>query len=243
MGFIRKVTSLSSLGLVDFRSDKERTAAYTHSAARSAQTTNALLAQQNRLLAQGAQSPSMGPPSMAPAGWYPDPAGGDALRHWNGGAWAAVAGEVAQGVGTTEAGPDRYVPPRWLVILGVVALMSVLGAVLSLAGGDHSAQRALPETTPTTITAVAPDLAVMAASYGPNGDLQPGVLTGILVINNTVEIRTKLYPKASNAFNAAGICNLAIIAGGAKGSVEVFSPGGQLIAYGPVEPYGCRSTL
>jgi hypothetical protein len=50
MGFFRKVTSVSTGGLVDFRSDKERTARKTAKGARAAKKLNKLIAEQNRLL-------------------------------------------------------------------------------------------------------------------------------------------------------------------------------------------------
>ncbi|MCW2691756.1 MAG: hypothetical protein JWM67_360, partial [Mycobacterium sp.] len=48
MGAIRKLTSVSSLGLVDFRSDKERTAAYTKGARKEARKQTGLLKQQTQ---------------------------------------------------------------------------------------------------------------------------------------------------------------------------------------------------
>jgi hypothetical protein len=58
MGLFRKMTSVSTLGAVDFRSDKERTARKSAKGARAAKRTaaearqqTALLREQNRLLA------------------------------------------------------------------------------------------------------------------------------------------------------------------------------------------------
>jgi hypothetical protein len=70
MGAIRKLTSMSSLGLVDFRSDKERTAAYTKGARKEARKQTGLLKQQTRQaaaqqLAAAAQRPAT--PAPAPA--------------------------------------------------------------------------------------------------------------------------------------------------------------------------------
>ena len=57
MGFFRKVTSVSTLGLVDFRSDKERTAAYTKRSAKEARKQTALqTAQLEHAKAQSAAS-------------------------------------------------------------------------------------------------------------------------------------------------------------------------------------------
>ncbi|MGW6600635.1 hypothetical protein [Streptomyces sp. NPDC055036] len=52
MGFIRKSLSVSTLGAVDFRSDKERTAAYTKAAKKQAKQQTKLLKQQTKLLKQ-----------------------------------------------------------------------------------------------------------------------------------------------------------------------------------------------
>lgn len=46
MGITRKMLSVSTLGLVDFRSDKERTAAYTKEQAKQARKQTKLLKQQ-----------------------------------------------------------------------------------------------------------------------------------------------------------------------------------------------------
>jgi hypothetical protein len=109
VGLIRKTMSISTMGLVDFRSDKERTARYTR------QTRNATRAQvaqnmqalelQREMLAQNhvqhveAQAqriapltpqavlgPGGGPPPVGPpAGWYPDQQGQQ--RWWDGTGW------------------------------------------------------------------------------------------------------------------------------------------------------------
>lgn len=52
MGITRKLMSASTMGLVDFRSDRERIARKTAKGARAAKEQNRLLAQQNRILAQ-----------------------------------------------------------------------------------------------------------------------------------------------------------------------------------------------
>lgn len=110
MGFTRKMMSISTAGLVDFRSDKERTAAYTRQAKREAKKQTELMRQQTRLMQaqqRTAQRPAAGvpvpavpqptvppqgqaappPPPGPPAGWYPDPSGAKTLRFWNGGMW------------------------------------------------------------------------------------------------------------------------------------------------------------
>lgn len=84
MGIIRKTISVSTAGLVDFRSDKERTARY------SRQTRNAVRAQsqmQADLAAQQMTTPPPQPVRMTP-GWYQhpgDPAG--LARWWDGNGW------------------------------------------------------------------------------------------------------------------------------------------------------------
>ncbi|WP_440712090.1 hypothetical protein [Gordonia sp. FQ] len=54
MGLTRKVTSASTLGAVDFRSDKERIARSTRQGAKATKKQNKLIAEQNDLLAQQA---------------------------------------------------------------------------------------------------------------------------------------------------------------------------------------------
>jgi hypothetical protein len=46
MGITRKLMSVSTLGLVDFRSDKERTAAYTKAAKKQAKEQTKILKEQ-----------------------------------------------------------------------------------------------------------------------------------------------------------------------------------------------------
>ena len=50
MGIIRKGLSVSSAGLIDFRSDKERIARKTAKGARAAKKANRLMKKQNRIL-------------------------------------------------------------------------------------------------------------------------------------------------------------------------------------------------
>lgn len=50
MGIIRKTLSVSTVGLVDFKSDKERMAASARKTKSAARKTNRLLKEQNKLL-------------------------------------------------------------------------------------------------------------------------------------------------------------------------------------------------
>jgi hypothetical protein len=108
VGLIRKTMSMGTFGLVDFRSDKERTARYirhTRNAVRAQSQMQAQLAQQeaeaayrqaalaqqqmNFAAAQLAvtQNPPVQPQAVA-AGWYRNPAGDPArLQWWDGYAW------------------------------------------------------------------------------------------------------------------------------------------------------------
>ena len=92
MGLIRKLTSLSTAGVVSFESKKERIV-------RSAEQTNQetlkqtrLLQQQNELLRQQAAAAQQeapiaqqSPPAGPPAGWYQDSSG--RTRWWDGNVW------------------------------------------------------------------------------------------------------------------------------------------------------------
>jgi hypothetical protein len=101
MGLMRKMTSISTLGLVDYRSDKERIAKYTRqtrNATRAALAQNAKsLNNQSNQLAQAhvhhvetqvtahQLAPQQAPPQGPPAGWYPAPDG--ATRWWDSYRW------------------------------------------------------------------------------------------------------------------------------------------------------------
>lgn len=108
MGLIRKMTSVSTLGLVSFRSAGERTSKYTRqtrNATRAAVAQNMQLMElQRQQLSQGyvhhveAQAQRIAPVTAAtylgaptsaavstPAGWYPDAQG--AQRWWDGRQW------------------------------------------------------------------------------------------------------------------------------------------------------------
>ena len=106
MGMTRKLMSVSTGGLVDFRSDKERIARKTAKGARAAKKQNKLMDEQNKLIEQqtaaiqaqtaaavsappvaAAATPPTPPPPPVPAGWYPDPNGAPLQRYWDGSAW------------------------------------------------------------------------------------------------------------------------------------------------------------
>jgi hypothetical protein len=99
MGLTRKFLSVSTMGAVDFRSDKERTAAYTQRTRRESIKQTKLmqqdlelqrqaLAHQQMMLAR--QQQALAPaPQAPPAGWYPDAADASLVRWWDGAQWTA----------------------------------------------------------------------------------------------------------------------------------------------------------
>jgi hypothetical protein len=98
VGLFRKMTSLSTLGAVDFKSDKERTANYTKAAAKEAKEQTRLMrlqAAQEALRLQAEQTPqsahqpvaAMPAPQLPPAGWYPDQADLSLTRWFDGTKW------------------------------------------------------------------------------------------------------------------------------------------------------------
>lgn len=96
VGFTRKLMSVSSMGLVDFRSDKERTAAYTQAAKREAKKQTQLMRQQTEAAratqqaaerASAAIPPATPAPQLPPAGWYPDPKDQSVVRWFDGTQW------------------------------------------------------------------------------------------------------------------------------------------------------------
>lgn len=93
MGMMRKLMSGSTGGLVDWRSDKERTAAYTKAAKNQAKKQTRLMAQQAQAARQAqarmASVPVQPVPTATapPPGWYADPDGGDRRRWWDGTRW------------------------------------------------------------------------------------------------------------------------------------------------------------
>lgn len=110
VGMIRKVTSLSTLGAVDFRSDKERTAAYAKASRAELRKQTGILQRQaaeNQVYLRAsaaAQTAAAGvgplllppPPaqSLPQAAWCPDPLGRHEVRWWDGAGWS---GNVADG--------------------------------------------------------------------------------------------------------------------------------------------------
>jgi|tagenome__1003787_1003787.scaffolds.fasta_scaffold20928395_6 hypothetical protein len=96
VGLTRKLASVSSLGMIDYRSDKERIAKYTR------QQRNMT----KKALKQGpSQTAAAVPGAPAPAGpgpsWQGDPTGRHEYRWWTGNAWAD---QVSDG-GTTGSDP------------------------------------------------------------------------------------------------------------------------------------------
>lgn len=107
MGLIRKTMSMTTLGAVDFRSDKERTAAYTKAAKKEAKKQTRLMEQQvaahhnpqpaqqgwgSRLIAaaeakKAELDAAKTPASETPAGWYPDQTTPGQVRYFDGTTW------------------------------------------------------------------------------------------------------------------------------------------------------------
>lgn len=93
MGMIRKAASVSTLGMVNFRSEKERTAKYTkqtRNAARAqvAQQATSLELQRQQLEAlDHANVREATKPIDTPAGWYPDPGNPTVNRWFDGAQW------------------------------------------------------------------------------------------------------------------------------------------------------------
>lgn len=83
MGVFRKITSISTLGLVDFRSDKERVARYAR------QTRNAVRAQSQGQMQYMYREQLIANQPPAPPGWYPSPDGLACLRWFDGVQWTS----------------------------------------------------------------------------------------------------------------------------------------------------------
>lgn len=88
--------SVGTLGAVDFRSDKERTAAYAKATKKQAQQQTRIMqqqlaAQQRAAAPQPVYLPPVQqvppPPTTAPAGWYPDQNQVGMLRWFDGFQW------------------------------------------------------------------------------------------------------------------------------------------------------------
>jgi hypothetical protein len=112
MGLIRKTASMSTLGLIDFRSDKERIARNTKrtmKAVRSQTEQQAQLAaiqaeasalesaaHPAALEAAAAQRAAAGPAQSTPAGWFQNPADAPGtLRWWTGVEWGSQTQQPA----------------------------------------------------------------------------------------------------------------------------------------------------
>lgn len=91
MGMTRKLLSICSAGLIDYRSDRERIARSSRHAAHA-------IDQQNRLLRQQGRAMAAGPPAVQPGpAWLPDPNGQPGLlRWWDGAQWTASTATVNQ---------------------------------------------------------------------------------------------------------------------------------------------------
>jgi hypothetical protein len=110
MGLIRKSLSLTSMGVVDFQSDKERTARsarltkqairaqtrainhQTRSNQSAAASTAAWIAPHESVSVQQIMPPSGAIPAdkimaTVEAGWYPEPSGAPLYRWWSGYRW------------------------------------------------------------------------------------------------------------------------------------------------------------
>lgn len=97
MGIIRKTMSLSTAGLIDFRSDKERAAAYGRGTRTEARKQTKLMQQQlaaQQAAAQAASTPVALPmpvqapaPQLPPAGWYQDANNPTVNRWFDGTQW------------------------------------------------------------------------------------------------------------------------------------------------------------
>lgn len=92
MGLIRKTASVSTLGLIDFRSDKERTAAYTRGVRKHSRRAASAAKQQAKAAERTANLTALTvrqqTPQGPPAGWYPDPSGQPVNQWWDGTAWS-----------------------------------------------------------------------------------------------------------------------------------------------------------
>lgn len=90
MGMTRKLLSVCTAGLIDYRSDKERIARSSRQAAHA-------LSKQNRLLRQQNLAASSEPRATPEAAWLPDPSGQPGLlRWWDGNEWTPTTATVNQ---------------------------------------------------------------------------------------------------------------------------------------------------
>jgi type II secretory pathway pseudopilin PulG len=93
VGIIRKTMSVSTLGLVDFRSDKERTARYTRQTRNAAraqiaqQARNLELQRQQLAALDHANTREATKPVTTEPGWYADPGNPTYVRWFDGRQW------------------------------------------------------------------------------------------------------------------------------------------------------------
>lgn len=97
MGITRKVLSISTLGMIDFQSDKERVARSARLTKQATRRGNRLLRKQTRrqkqqhrdVMAQQRAAMPQQPVMSAPmvAGWYPDVQYPGYVRWWDGMQW------------------------------------------------------------------------------------------------------------------------------------------------------------
>lgn len=102
MGLMRKAASISTLGLVKYRSDSEqskRIARQTRNAARAQVAQNQVMIAGQRAqleahvqgngyqIARDATPAQAALPTVNPAGWYPDPTDSRAVCWWDGRQW------------------------------------------------------------------------------------------------------------------------------------------------------------
>lgn len=85
------MTSLSTLGAVDFKSDKERTASYTKASAKQAKEQTRLMREQAAATRAAGRTAPVAPPAPAPqlppAGWYADKQDPSTDRWFDGTQW------------------------------------------------------------------------------------------------------------------------------------------------------------
>lgn len=91
MGFLRKVTSVSTLGMVPYRNQVEKQVKYTkqaRNAARVGAVAGIVTARRQGQMMRADQAAAMvPPPPVLPAGWYPDAADTQFVVWWDGMRW------------------------------------------------------------------------------------------------------------------------------------------------------------